>query len=76
MTESFRYTLTKLSIRIKLVRFRPEMPWFAATWGELTPFGIATLSTVVGLFKLSTSEAEEEGDSPIKCKQRMTLNKQ
>lgn len=46
------------------------MTWFAVTWGEVTPLAIATLSTVVELFKLSTSEAEEEGDSPTKWKQK------
>lgn len=41
------------------------MTWFPATWGELIPLDDkVTLSTVVGLFKLSRSEADEEGDSP------------
>lgn len=40
------------------------MTWFVATCGELTPLDKATLSTVVWLLKLSTSEAEEDGDSP------------
>jgi hypothetical protein len=56
--------LTKLSNRTKLGRLWAAMTWFPATWGELTPFDKVTLSTVVGLFKLSRSEADEEGDSP------------
>ena len=56
--------LTKLSNRTKLGRLRGAMTWFPATWGELTPFDKVTLSTMVGLFKLSRSEADEEGDSP------------
>lgn len=56
--------LTKLSNREKLGRFLAAMTWFPVTCGELTPFGKATLSNVVGWFRLSTSDAEEEGDSP------------
>lgn len=67
--------LTKFSIRTKLGRFRAAMAWFPATWGELTPLGKATLSTVEGLFKLSTSEAEEDGDSPDRKAAKMTSNK-
>lgn len=34
-----------------------------ATW-EIVPFDIVALSTVAWLFKLSMSDAEDEGDSP------------
>lgn len=60
--------LTKLISRIQLERLRPVKTWFPATWGEATPLGITALSAVAGLFKLSISDAEEEGDSPIKRK--------
>lgn len=49
---------------MKLLRFRAAMTWFPATWGEPTPLDKVSLSTVVELFKLSRSEADEEGDSP------------
>lgn len=47
-----------------LERFCAEMTWFPATKGELVHLELPTLSTAAGLFTLSTSEAEEEGDSP------------
>jgi hypothetical protein len=40
------------------------MTWFPATKGELMPLEVPTLSTAAGWFTLSTSEADEEGDSP------------
>jgi len=40
------------------------MTWFPATKGELVHLELPTLSTAAGLFTLSTSEADEEGDSP------------
>lgn len=64
------HILTKLSTLTKLGRFRAAITWLAATWGELTPLGKAILSAVVWLFKLSTSEAEEEGDSPDKMQEQ------
>lgn len=51
------------------------MTWLGATCGELTPLGKVTLSTVLR-FKLSTSEAEEEGDSPDKETSRNDISNQ
>ena len=60
------YILTKLSNRTKLGRFRAEITWFPATWGELTLLDMVTLSAAVELLTLSTSEADDDGDSPEK----------
>lgn len=60
------YVLTKLSILAKLGRLRAAITWFPATWGELTVLVRATLSAAVELLTLSTSEADDDGDSPDK----------
>ena len=45
--------------------------WLPVTWGELIPLVNGTLSGVVVWFRLSISEADEEGDSPINYETRM-----
>jgi len=39
-----------------------------AIWGEYTPLAETALATVLWLFKLSMSEAEDDGDSARKRK--------
>lgn len=39
-----------------------------AIWGEYTPLAETALATVLWLFKLSMSEAEDDGDSARKSK--------
>lgn len=60
------YVLTKLSNLTKLGRFRAAMTWFPAIWGELILLDKVTLSAAVELLTLSTSEADDDGDSPDK----------
>jgi len=61
------YILTKPSNRTKLGRCRAAITWFPATWGELTLLDmVTTLSAAVELLTLSTSEADDDGDSPNK----------
>lgn len=49
---------------MKLERLLAVITCVPVTCREPTPFAEAALSTVNELFKLSTSEAEEDGDSP------------
>jgi len=62
-----------LSILTKFGRLRAEITWFPATWGELTLLDRATLSAAVGLLTLSTSEADDDGDSPDKVQNEKIL---
>lgn len=45
-----------------------------AVWLALTPLAKATFSNVAWLFKLSTSEADDEGDSPKDKGKKKAIN--
>ena len=55
--------LTKSRSLTKFGRVRADMTWLIATW-VLVPLGKAALSAAAWLLRLSTSDAEDEGDSP------------
>ena len=45
-----------------------------AIWGEYTPLTETVLAAVLWLFKLSTSEAEDDGDSASKKRGKKELS--